>query len=494
VKQFCNGLSLKGQTSETDVMDSFRRWLGQQFDFLRYRSKYKDIPGFMVSFDRENHDFLVERFRLVCAVGAILFLNFWVLDRLLFPQHSKFFLFLRVFSSSALVGGYILTSTTWGRRHTLFVSSICAQICCHTISIMTAILTGFESIYFVGIVLVILVTGMFIPWRLRTFLTFSASVSLFYITINLAAHSPSREMVTPMFFIVTSCCFTAASILNNEASQMRELASRLQAKDVHEQLKKQLKAAREIQFSLLPPLKQNFSGVSLEVLYNPCEELSGDFFDTILSGQWLYFYLADVTGHGAASAQVTYLVKEIVNHIVHDHQNIRLPILFKSLQKRYLELNLGYDLAIQMARLNLNSLNLEFIAAGTPSPILITGLEASEFLNVDPSHPISAMSQTFSDNERMQPAHKMLHAEQSIYFYTDGATEFISKEKSQFGKRRLIQVLKTLDEQSWTDQLTRHLQSQNSASKFPDDLTVLRLSLSKGDSRLLTSARVRNLA
>src|SRR5262249_21812071 len=74
------------------------------------------------------------------------------------------------------------------------------------------------------------------------------------------------------------------------------------------QLKRELDAARAIQLSLLPPAPQRFDGIELDFFYRPSEELSGDFCDILRIGPWVYFYLADVTSHGTASAQVTYLL------------------------------------------------------------------------------------------------------------------------------------------------------------------------------------------
>src|SRR5262249_9141743 len=119
------------------------------------------------------------------------------------------------------------------------------------------------------------------------------------------------------------------------------------------QLKRELDAARAIQLSLLPPAPQRFDGIELDFFYRPSEELSGDFCDILRIGPWVYFYLADVTSHGTASAQVTYLLKEIFSQLVDRHSPTEvapLAELILEVQRRYAEHRLEYDVGIQLAR------------------------------------------------------------------------------------------------------------------------------------------------
>ena len=66
------------------------------------------------------------------------------------------------------------------------------------------------------------------------------------------------------------------------------------------------KAGRRIQFQLLPEDNRTFGGYTFRRRLYPSTYLSGDFVDYFpIDDRHVGFYMADVSGHGAASAFVT---------------------------------------------------------------------------------------------------------------------------------------------------------------------------------------------
>jgi sigma-B regulation protein RsbU (phosphoserine phosphatase) len=79
------------------------------------------------------------------------------------------------------------------------------------------------------------------------------------------------------------------------------------------QLKEDVKAGRRIQLQLLPEDNHCFGGYSFRRRLYPSVYLSGDFVDYFpIDDRHVGFYMADVSGHGAASAFVTVMLRTLI--------------------------------------------------------------------------------------------------------------------------------------------------------------------------------------
>jgi len=79
------------------------------------------------------------------------------------------------------------------------------------------------------------------------------------------------------------------------------------------QLQEDEEAGRRIQFQLLPEDKRCFGGYTFRRRLYPSMYLSGDFVDYFpIDDRRVGFYMADVSGHGAASAFVTVMLRTLI--------------------------------------------------------------------------------------------------------------------------------------------------------------------------------------
>src|SRR5262249_38111620 len=113
---------------------------------------------------------------------------------------------------------------------------------------------------------------------------------------------------------------SVARALERAALLRENRAQRLHLEQLNEKLTLVVKelqtdqeAGRRIQFELLPPDGASFADYRVTRRLYPSQTLSGDFVDYFAAGEGRFvFYLADVSGHGAASAFVTAMIAALV--------------------------------------------------------------------------------------------------------------------------------------------------------------------------------------
>ncbi|HKX11616.1 MAG TPA: ATP-binding protein [bacterium] len=239
-------------------------------------------------------------------------------------------------------------------------------------------------------------------------------------------------------------------------------------------LQRELAAARAIQFALLPAGPQRFDGATLDFLYHPSEELSGDFCDIVLREDWIYFYVADVTSHGTASAQVTYLLKEIVSDLVERGTEAPpLPELLQELQRRYASRQLDYDVAIQIGRYHPGQRLLQAARGGAPSPLQVNRDLGTKVLMIRPSASLSGRGA--AEASSISIGELSLAPGDAVYFFTDGCYEFPAGSRD-YGAKNLHQALSQAHAtKDWKQSLLDSLATAHGSKNFPDDVTCLRV-------------------
>ncbi|HEY1467687.1 MAG TPA: PP2C family protein-serine/threonine phosphatase, partial [Candidatus Acidoferrum sp.] len=231
----------------------------------------------------------------------------------------------------------------------------------------------------------------------------------------------------------------------------------------------ELKVARELQFSILPPAVPEVGGLRIAVAYQPMTAVAGDFYEFILvDGKRVGFLVADVTGHGVPAALVASMIKVAMQSAVtcaHEPREVLHGL------NRILYGLLGNQL-VSAAYLWLDTENRKalYSAAGHP-PLLrwregkLEGIESNGLLfGVIPEadYPVCDLS---------------IHSGDRFLLYTDGVTEPQNASGHSFRDRKLEQVIR--DNQSRTpselaEQLLCEIRAWQSASvPQQDDITLI---------------------
>jgi signal transduction histidine kinase/DNA-binding response OmpR family regulator len=260
-----------------------------------------------------------------------------------------------------------------------------------------------------------------------------------------------------------------------EAELLARIKNLVSLRKNQARLKGELLAARAIQQSLLPASRLAFDRIEIDALYHPSEELSGDFYDVIETPNALYFYLADVTSHGTAAAQVTYLLRGIVREALAANRFSSLSELMVDLNTQYARAGLDYDVATQLVRLDTKTAVMEYVLASAP-PALLVRDGAKSILQAAAGAALSARPLA-SDAAGYEQGVVSLKAGDHVYFFTDGAYEF-SADGRPFGRRRLYALLESANKPSWRADVLEAFETAKGGSSFEDDVTLLRLSIS----------------
>ncbi len=171
--------------------------------------------------------------------------------------------------------------------------------------------------------------------------------------------------------------------LRSQQRQLEEHYERLQVtnkalKKSLDTLKKDEEAGRIVQFRLLPENHSDIAGYQFEYFLKPSLYMSGDFVDYIdIDDTYIIFYMADVSGHGAASAFVTFLLKTFINsahgnyHENSDKSIISPVKLLEHLNKTLFESKLDKYLTIFYGVINKKKNTLTYANGGQfPFPFL----------------------------------------------------------------------------------------------------------------------------
>lgn len=146
-------------------------------------------------------------------------------------------------------------------------------------------------------------------------------------------------------------------------------------------------AGRKVQLKMLPEHDRQFGDLRLDYLIKPSLYLSGDFLDYFrIDEHRVLVYIADVSGHGASSAFVTVLLKNLTSRLQRNlkrgsSNEVLFPDRFlRRINKELLDTRLGKHLTSFVGIIDTHERKLDYVVgAHFPMPILASA-DHAEFL------------------------------------------------------------------------------------------------------------------
>ncbi|WP_299177296.1 SpoIIE family protein phosphatase [uncultured Neptuniibacter sp.] len=201
-------------------------------------------------------------------------------------------------------------------------------------------------------------------------------------------------------------------------------------------------AARQIQQNMLPDNDLKVGGIQAKYLLIPSLYLSGDFVDVISVDETkTLFYLADVSGHGASSALVTVLLKNMTNRLLRNFRrrssfDILSPIdVLYRINSELLDTELGKHLSIFIGLFDGDDSSLAYAVGGHhPMPIL-TDNQGSRYLE-GRGMPVGLFPEPMFEERKL-----FMKADFELTMFSDGILEVLPQSDMTAKEQRLIDAV-----------------------------------------------------
>jgi serine phosphatase RsbU (regulator of sigma subunit) len=233
-------------------------------------------------------------------------------------------------------------------------------------------------------------------------------------------------------------------------------------------MKEEMFLARKIQLGLIPQTLPDKENIAFEHLYEPMEEIGGDFYDFIdfENPEKIGIFISDVAGHGVPAALIT----SMLNSLLDVSENLKsspkhfLHYLNTSLIKRTHDnfLTAFYCIYDQKTR------KMKYSRAGHPEPILIRN---GEVITIKSRGMLLGMIPDFKVEEK----EIVLFPGDKVIFYTDGITECMNRDNVRFSEK-FHEILKrnhTLPISDMVQLIHEKILEHRRSTHFEDDLCLI---------------------
>jgi phosphoserine phosphatase RsbU/P len=256
---------------------------------------------------------------------------------------------------------------------------------------------------------------------------------------------------------------------NKVYRQELELANKELEKNL-DILQQDQNAGRRAQLQLLPEPEETINGYVFEHTIIPSLNLSGDFIDYFkISERYIGFYIADVSGHGAAAAFVTMTLKSLVNQplrkfrVGNSDSIIDPAVLLHYLNNEFIDANLNKHITLFYGVIDCEKQTLNYSVAGQyPAPIILN-FGKLNLLN-EGGFPLGLFEWASYENYQIDLADDF-----KLLMVSDGWLELLSTEKEPAKEASLLNYVKNNQ-----FNIGSMMQPVNEYAKgnMPDDITV----------------------
>jgi sigma-B regulation protein RsbU (phosphoserine phosphatase) len=201
-------------------------------------------------------------------------------------------------------------------------------------------------------------------------------------------------------------------------------------------IESELKVARKIQESLLPPSERKVNGWHIYGAVQPASEVAGDYSDYIeLSNNRLGVLVADASGHGVAAGLVMTMIKSLMLNIATTDKGSAASFSALNRSVRRLAPKHSFVTAAHVILPANDSRQIEVTTLGHP-PLLLydSATERVEEIRT----PATALG--LQEALTIQPEQRTLQNGDLLLLYTDGLIEQMNNKNMEWGLDKLKAV------------------------------------------------------
>ena len=207
-----------------------------------------------------------------------------------------------------------------------------------------------------------------------------------------------------------------------------------------ERIGSELKIAREIQMGMLPKndiLKADDGKLEVTAMLEPAKEVGGDLYDFFIKDDYLYFCIGDVSGKGIPASMFMTVTRNLFRTISPYTRNASKVLWY--MNQTLADVNeSNMFVTFFVGILNMKTGELDYANAGHDGPVLIDG-DGVRAMKVVPNLPLGVMTDFQFEPEKIK-----LTGETVIFLYTDGLTEAMNADRTEYGEEGMMRVLKDL--------------------------------------------------
>ncbi len=209
------------------------------------------------------------------------------------------------------------------------------------------------------------------------------------------------------------------------------------------ELRADQRAGRKVQLRMLPDADQGIAGLNINHMIKPSLYLSGDFLDYFrISDDEVLVYIADVSGHGASSAFVTVLLKNLTNRL---QRNLRRQssddILYpgrvlERINSELLDTDLGKHVTLFVGIISVSRRILRY-AVGAHFPMPILSFEGGETTFLEGG----GLPVGLFENPEWEVYEVALDKPFRLLLFSDGILEVIKAQTLDEKERTLLELV-----------------------------------------------------
>jgi serine phosphatase RsbU (regulator of sigma subunit) len=205
------------------------------------------------------------------------------------------------------------------------------------------------------------------------------------------------------------------------------------------EINKDLSLAKEVQSCLidLETLNQeSVPGIQHSYIYEPCQEIGGDFVNLMKDGNNMAVLIADVVGHGITAAMATGVIKSALS--IFSKESVSDPgEMMSRLNKHYFTIMQKYYATCYYAYFNTSNMTVSFSKGGHHQPLFWND-HTGDFIEVV----TKGIGVGMMKNAEYQTSEYPIEKGDILLFYTDGILEQHNRKNEMFSFERLKMLLK----------------------------------------------------
>jgi serine phosphatase RsbU (regulator of sigma subunit) len=274
-----------------------------------------------------------------------------------------------------------------------------------------------------------------------------------------------RAVLWAIFVVVSM-----SAILVSTAIQLIRGRARLRHIE-HEILQREIKQARQIQLTWLPPQDHDSKSIQLAAVNQPANQISGDFYNWFdLPDGRKAIVIGDVTGHGMAAAFLMATTQLLLRSTLQRLGDASAALGEVNRQLCSLS-HSGQFVTMLLMVVDLEGKEIEIVSAGHYAP-LVHGNGSLEVLAVEPHYVLG-----IEPEEQYKSQYFSLENVRHLLLYTDGVLDAEDQSGKHFGMDNLRGAVGTDSPRRTIDAILARVNQFAAGTELADDLTLLAVKL-----------------